>query len=102
MTRLVDLEASFIKLIAPDGSFDEVPSIAEAQGVMFNCPKCEAHSVICWSRSRGVPDGIEPGPGRWEMSGTDLTDLTLKPSVDLSRSGVGCLWHGWVTGGDAA
>jgi uncharacterized protein DUF6527 len=100
MTKLTDLDATFVRLAAPDGSFDEVASKAEANGVLFDCPKCGRHSVLCWDRS--IPQPIEPGPGRWEMTGTDLSDLTLTPSVDLSRSETICDWHGWVKNGDAA
>lgn len=102
MTRLANLDASFVHLESPDGAFREVSTIGEANGVLFDCPKCGRHSVLCWSRSRGVPDGIEPGPGRWEMTGSGLDDLTLSPSIDLSRNGSGCGWHGWVKNGDAA
>lgn len=109
MTRLVDLDATFVRLDNPRGDFTEVAAIGEAQGVMFDCPKCGGHSIVCWSRSRGVPDDIEPGPGRWKLEGAGLEDLTLNAdppsgarSVDLSRSGVGCGWHGFVTDGDAA
>jgi hypothetical protein len=115
MPRLVpDLDAEFIRLDNPRGDFHEVATIAEAQGVMFDCPKCGRHSVVCWSRSRGVPDDVEPGPGRWMLAGTSLHDLTLNAdppsgarSVDLSRgrdgaAQPGCQWHGFVTNGEAA
>jgi hypothetical protein len=100
MTKLAQLEAAFVRLLNERGDFQELPSMAGANGVMFDCPKCGAHSVLCWDRT--VAAGIAPGPGRWEMSGTSLHDLTLSPSVDLSRSGGACDWHGWVIDGDAA
>lgn len=89
-------------------------SMEEAQGVMFLCPACflknngpiGTHRVICWSRSRGVPDSVIPGPGRWKLVGTSIDDLTLEAdypstqrSVDLSKS---CGWHGFVTNGLAS
>jgi hypothetical protein len=84
--------------------------IDEAQGIRFLCPKCfEAnggpvgtHVVICWSRSRGVPDSAEPGPGRWTLDGTGLADLTLNGDGS-SRSVLllgGCGWHGFITNGE--
>lgn len=114
--RLSDLRASFVRLSEdpqfPRGSFHHVESIADAQGVMFLCPLCYAanngshgtHSVICWSRSRGVPEDIAPRPGRWMLRGTSLDDLTLDAEPDQSRSVLllgGCAWHGFVTAGDA-
>lgn len=90
-----------------------VEGIDEAQGVEFLCPKCYAnnngpigtHAVICWSRSRGVPDDAEPGPGRWRLVGTGLHDLSLMEEPGKSRSVAlkgGCAWHGFVTNGEAA
>jgi len=55
------------------------------------------HMVLCWFRDRGVPDGETPGPGRWQVSGSGLGDLTLAPSVHLT--GAGCGWHGFVRNG---
>jgi hypothetical protein len=79
-------------------------TIETAQGIRFLCPVCfqkhgEAgtHSVLCWFKGRGVPDGLSPGPGRWTPSGTGFADLTLAPSVNLS--GPGCGWHGFLTNG---
>ena len=94
--RLTDLDAAFVRHWGR-GDFDEVSTLTEANGVIFDCPKCGKHSILLWDKT--VPAGIEPGPGRWSMSGTGLADLTLHPSVDLSQGGVGCLWHGWVQNG---
>ncbi len=42
MTKLTDLNAEFIALGEdPDsGSFRRVKTLGEAQGIMFQCPKC--------------------------------------------------------------
>lgn len=94
-----------------------VPNLAEAQGVMFLCPKCfqtnggkaGTHRVVCWSRSRGVPEHVAPSPGRWNLDGTDMHDLTLNGDQpgDKPRDGArsvlltsGCEWHGFVTNGE--
>lgn len=93
--------------------FPFVDTIDQAQGVEFLCPKCFAanngpigtHAVICWSRSRGVPDSADPGPGRWRLVGTGFHDLSLMEEPGKSRSVQligGCAWHGFVTNGDAA
>lgn len=79
-------------------------SLEHAHGVSFLCPKCYranggargVHSVLCWFRGR-VPDDVTPGPGRWDVAGTGLHDLTLSPSIQLA--GGGCDWHGFVRGG---
>lgn len=106
----------------PDGSDKEVEGpreyyqfidrIEDAPGVEFLCPKCFAanggkintHGVICWSRSRGVPDSASPGPGRWKMEGSDYGDLTLNADPPGTARSVqltgGCAWHGFVTNGD--
>jgi hypothetical protein len=86
-------------------------TIEEAQGVAFLCPACikvyggpaGTHSVICWSSSRGVPDGVHPQPGRWTLEGTGLHDLTLGCEPDKSNSVLlisKCAWHGFITNGE--
>lgn len=93
-----------------------VDVLAEAQGVMFGCPKCWSddppgpigcHKVLCWFADRGVPDDAQPGPGRWTPSdqSTSLDDLTFVPSGARSHSVLllgGCGWHGYVSNGDAS
>lgn len=86
-------------------------SLKDAMGVEFLCPVCSiankgavgTHAVICWSRSRGVPDAARPGPGRWKMDGTDFGDLTLNADPPGTARSVklegGCGWHGHVTSG---
>lgn len=106
----------------PDGSdvtrmhdqvyLTHVDRIEDAQGVQFLCPKCfvanggavGTHRVICWSRSRGVPDDANPAPGRWKLDGTGLHDLTLNGdpgSRSVKLTGDGCQWHGYITNGEA-
>lgn len=113
MVKLTELSPKFLKL-SSSKEFYKVEKIEDAQGIMFLCPLCFArngkkegtHSVICWSRSRGVPDEQSPGPGRWKIEGTGFEDLTLNAdppnqarSVALSG---GCGWHGFVTNGEAS
>lgn len=114
--RLLDLKPKFLRYEErADGIFfPYVDTIDAAQGVEFLCPKCftanggsvGTHAVICWSRSRGVPDHAEPRPGRWKMEGTGLNDLTLNADPPGTARSVqllgGCLWHGFVTDGEAA
>lgn len=107
--RLADLDATFLKR-NPDGSSQTGVSLAEADGIMFLCPKCFAdntgkvgtHSVICWFVGK-VPDDVSPKPGRWNPSGTGIDDLTFVPPGAVSvLLTAGCGWHGFVKNGDAA
>lgn len=113
--RLTDLDPQFLRYEKrADGIFLRyVTTIGEAQGVLFLCPKCFAsnggkigtHGVICWSRSRGVPDDADPKPGRWSLHGTGYDDLTLNadpPGTARSvlLTGEGCQWHGFITNGE--
>ncbi len=107
---LRELEGNFIKYDGPK-SFHTGVSFEEASGVMFLCPLCfkdnngpvGTHSVICWSRSKGVPDDTSPGPGRWKLDGTSVDDLTLNAEPGQSARSVlltgGCGWHGFVDNG---
>jgi hypothetical protein len=110
--RLRDLEAEFLRYTG-NGTHrrGEIP-LAEADGILFICPKCYAdlgrregaHSVLCWFVGR-VPDNVLPGPGRWTPTGTGIDDLTFVPSPGRSHSvalTAGCLWHGFVSNGDAS
>lgn len=112
MPTLRELDAWFIKLDSLDPKvFKRIESLAEADGIMFLCPKCFAanqgrvgtHMVLCWFEGK-VPDDLDPKPGRWNPAGTGLDDLTFVPgkkscSVLLTS---GCNWHGFVSGGSAA
>lgn len=111
--RLRDLRARLIWKISPDGRSFRLTcrSLGKAQGVIFLCPRCYeknggevgTHSVICWFRDRGVPDDMDPRPGRWTPSGTGIDDLTFVPppsAVSVKLIG-GCGWHGFVKDGEA-
>ena len=107
--RLTELDPHFLLLAPPgaDYSYRQTDAIAETQGVMFACPACfvtnhgfvGTHQVLCWSRSRGVPDDMDPKPGRWALVGTGYEDLTLNadpPGASRSvklMSGCGAHFH---------
>jgi predicted RNA-binding Zn-ribbon protein involved in translation (DUF1610 family) len=120
--RLTDLDARFLGPPYKDADkrtcYDDNVSIADAAGVMFQCPKCAegkevmeedgrrfvvgAHSVICWFVGK-VPDDLDPKPGRWHPSGTGLHDLTfVGPGAASVLLTSGCGWHGFVKDGDAS
>ena len=115
--KLTDLSARFLKFISLR-EYKMVDSLAEADGVMFQCPLCAqgkpveeedgrrfvrgAHSVICWFVGR-VPDEATPKPGRWNPQGTGLHDLTfVGPGAASVLLTSGCNWHGFVKNGEVA
>lgn len=81
-------------------------TFAEADGVMFLCPKCfetnggpvGTHGVICW-RPR-VPAGIDPSPGRWEFEGSSIDDLSLRAGSSSVQLHGGCNAHFYVANGE--
>ena len=101
---LVDLEARFVRSWVASASpgwkrgWSEVDEIGRADGVVFLCPVCVGHSILCWSPD--APADMPPGPGRWHLQGTSLEDLTLKgvtsDSVLLPSD---CHAHFFVRGG---
>lgn len=101
---LVDLEPRFV-VAGDSGALRFVDALAQAQGIMFLCPKCwvankgpvGTHCVLVWFRDRNVPAACQPTP-RWAVSGTGFSDLTTSPSIHLRT---GCCWHGFVTNGQA-
>lgn len=106
--KLSELEPRFMRVAEPGRLWQEVDTLAEAQGVQFLCPKCfEAnggavgtHSVLCWFLGRGVLDDEDPKPGRWEPVGTGLQDLSLRAGSSSILLTSGCCWHGYVTDGE--
>lgn len=126
--KLSELQPKFVRVeirqdawqeVLPDGTltdvtgprnfFIHVEKIEDAQGVEFLCPACfrknngevGTHMTRCWSRSRGVPDNIHPGPGRWTLVGTGLHDLTLNGDPPNSARSIQCpCWHGFITNGE--
>jgi hypothetical protein len=102
VVRLRDLEARFLRRFEQIGDCD--PMLAD--GICFVCPLCYlandrsvigVHSIICWSPR--VPLDVVPGPGRWELQGTSLDDVSLvAPSSSVKLEG-GCAWHGFVRDG---
>lgn len=93
--------------------FHNVQTVAEADQLLFLCPKCFAanggatgtHSVLVSFAGRNQPDGVcsrdsEGSPSRWTVhSGNSLDDLVLTPSIALDvkrKPEEGCHWHGFV------
>ncbi len=114
--KLTDLDATFVKYEArvPDSisssNYQMATNVDErhADGVLFECPLCGAHSVLVWFAGRNIPSDLRPLP-RWHHSGSSLQDLTITPSINLDvisrdkpHDKSDCKWHGFVTNGCAA
>ena len=118
--RLRDLDAEFVGqyTVGPPITYRrQGDTIAGAQGVLFQCPKCAtgletgeeegrgfvrgAHYIMVWfsnpQNAPPVPPDAIPTPARWSMAGDTLDTLTLSPSILLP--GEGCQWHGYVQNG---
>lgn len=106
-----DLEAQFIRYEERDGNIYNVhvDTLSGADGILFLCPKCFAenhgnigtHACICWFVGK-VAAHVEPGPGRWNPSGTGYDDLTfVGPGAASVLLTAGCGWHGFVNQGSA-
>lgn len=87
-------------------AFHEVTTVQEADSVMFLCPACfeinggsiGTHSVMVTFADRDVPPeagsrGKGGKPTRWQVSGNNIDDLVLTPSILLHSP---CAWHGYV------
>jgi hypothetical protein len=77
-----------------------VDAIAEADGVRMLCPKCfddppvgpvGTHSVICWSPK--ISQDHDPKPGRWNLVGTSIDDLSLVTGSSSVLLQGGCNAH---------
>ena len=83
-----------------------VDAIADADGLMYLCPKCfvargsgiGVHSVLSWRLGR-VPDGVQPGPGRWDFIGTGIDDLTFRAGSSSIKLLGGCDAHYFIENG---
>jgi hypothetical protein len=95
---LADLRPEFV-VFMPGG----VAAVdrAGARGLIFDCPKCRDHRIVCWDFSVG-PE-IAPGPGRWAIKGPDLDKLSLSGDGRATDSIKvrPCGWHGCIAYGEA-
>jgi hypothetical protein len=113
MKPLAQLDACFVGEYSIDENdrptHRQLDSVEGAQGALFLCPKCENHYVLCWfvnpRNASPVPADARPLP-RWTFSGETINELTLSPSIDLSRIDENnpehparCYWHGFVESG---
>lgn len=107
---LRELEARFIRLemVAEREHLVDVDSIRQADGVIMLCPKCfddppvgrvGTHSILCWSPA--ISQDHDPKPGRWNLVGTTIDDLTLVAGSSSVLIQGGCCAHFFVRAGRA-
>ena len=96
------------EVIGPVTYVPQVATLADAQGIEFDCPRCtgqRSHRIQVAFRGRGVLDhqgsrSHDGKPSRWQVAaGSGLDDLTLTPSIDCTHSDPKC-WHGFITRGE--
>ena len=103
-----DLEGRFEGMPYTDdtGSYwPRAKTFGEAEGLMFLCPTCYVrnsgsvgtHYVLCWSPN--VSQEWNPTPGRWELVGTGLDDISLVADSSSVALQGGCGAHFFVTNG---
>lgn len=100
--RLADLEPEFLR--HEGRTLIGVP-FEQAQSIWFECPACRGprgHHVLVSFADRGLANdqgsqNRESQPSRWQVSGTSIDDLTLRPSIDCTPN---CPWHGYITAGE--
>lgn len=111
--RLRDLHARLLR-VEPSERLGHVghvvETVAEANAIDFECPVGggHGHHVRVYFKDRGVDPSLKPLP-RWDVSGTNLDDVTISPSIHLNRDAPPpregepdvCRWHGHVRNGDA-
>jgi len=99
-------DADFYEWEGPCDHIVDVDTIAEADGIRMLCPKCYddppvgpvgTHSVICWSPK--ISQDHDPKPGRWDLVGTSIDDLTLVAGSSSVLIQGGCHAHFFVRGG---
>lgn len=105
---LRELGARFIKIVAPDQR-RTIDTVEGADGVIFMCPKCYedepvgaigTHSIVCWQPHVGQEH--TPKPGRWQLVGTTIDDLSLVADSSSVKIEGGCEAHFHVRNGRIA
>lgn len=120
MAKLTEpwFEARFLRTNA-DGGHHFLDDLDGADGLFLWCPcgynKLEfpldgprPHGIIVSFKNpinaaeaplNGGSQSRDGSPSRWIVEGTGLTDLTLRPSIDV---GAPSCWHGFITSGEVA
>lgn len=94
-------DADWEDFTGPREYFAPVDTLAEADGIWFECPKCfstDGHSVRVGFAGKATPGSYgcnKAGqPVLWNIiGGSTIDDLQLAPSILLEG---GCNWHGFI------
>ena len=134
--KLTKENSQLYRCQAGNESLTKVDSIVEASALLFECPahhkdsRIDGHSIFVYFAAHPggapvAPPDCRPLP-RWQVTGKDLSDITISPSINLDvvsegcakcRNVVnpcsahpgagrksfppGCVWHGFVRNGIA-
>jgi len=99
-------EADFYDWEGPCDFLIDVDAVEHADGLILLCPACYddppvgpvgTHSVVCWSPK--VSQDHDPKPGRWDLVGTSIDDLTLVAGSSSVLLQGGCNAHFFVRQG---
>lgn len=97
MTTLASLNPFFLTRL-DETSCEGHDRLAEADGVVMDCPGCRRHRALFWSDK--VPASAFPGPERHLFSGSGLDDLTVErkgaPHLIVRCP---CQWTGHIVDG---
>jgi hypothetical protein len=102
------LDGDFYDWEGPCDFIIDVDRVDQADGLRLLCPKCYddppigpvgTHIVLCWSPKVGQDH--DPKPGRWNLDGTSLDDLTLVSGSSSVLIQGGCHAHFFVRQGRA-
>lgn len=108
--RLRELEGELVRITkrkkGQPVSYETVKELRKAHGVRYLCPVCfwknggpvGTHWCLHWFTKAKLPDDATPGPGRWNVQGHDIDDITFVAPGSFSVNMVGH-WHGWIESG---
>lgn len=70
-------------------------------GLTFDCPcGCGRRRYVGFKNPiDGGSPKLNEGEPSWTRQGETFETLTLDPSIQASRRGGGCGWHGWIRNG---
>ncbi len=86
--------------------YPHVDNLNDAHGIRYLCPKCfeensgsvGTHGIVNFDPS--ISQEFRPTPGRWNLIGTGLDDLSLiNESSSIAMTGEGCKAHFFVSFG---
>ena len=93
--KLTECEPEFLR-VNDASHYRRVGSLQIADGILFYCPKCRKHSILAWFHGRKLPKSLDKGDVRWNVYGSDFSNLTLQPERPMVYQ---CGWNGSIRQG---